>query len=475
MPDGTIIKDVPEGTTKSELQRRLSAFSAPKEQNPAQQAARQAFLDSRAARENPAPRQLRPAISQFDVPADVGMNLLSSLVATPASGIAGLFGGADAVEKVGNALTYQPRTIEGQQAVNAIAYPFQKLAQAGDYVGGEVADATGLPSAGAAANTAVQAIPALISRGRGTANAGRGLENRAGGKAPSPANAGRASRLEGVPPTIEELSAQAKDAYKRASDAGVSIAPESFQNLKNRIGSNLSKDGLDPTLHPQTTAAWKRIRETKGAVSLEQLETLRKIANDARGTVSKPDARMAGRLVDEIDAYMGRVGRNDITSGDPKGFAALREARDLYSRKSKAEEIARLVKRAEDSAPNFSASGYENALRIQFKQLAMNDKKMRRFNAEEQAAIRKVARGGPLENALRMLGKLAPTGVISGTVGVAAATALPGGALIPAAGLAGRYAATRLTRANATAAEELMRRGRPKKANAFAGQTETIP
>ena len=189
---------------------------------------------------------------------------------------------------------------------------------------------------------------------------------------------------------------------------------------------------------------------------------MRKIASDAKAG-AKPDARLASKVVEELDDYMGSINRKDVTSGDPQGFAALQEGRALWSRKSKGEEIARLVKRAEDSAPNFSASGYENALRIQFKQLAMNDKKMRRFNPEEQAAIRKVARGGPLENSLRMIGKMAPTGIISGAFGIGAASMLPGGALLPAAGLAGRYAATRMTKANALRAEETMRRGPPPK------------
>jgi hypothetical protein len=240
----------------------------------------------------------------------------------------------------------------------------------------------------------------------------------------------------------------------------VTIVPKSFSGLKNKIGVTLKQEGIDPTLHPGTTAAFKRIAETNGAVTLDQLETLRKIANDARGGINKADGRLAGKIVDELDGYIENISAKDVI-GDPKGFAALREARQLYSRKAKAEEIHRLIKRAEDSAPNFSASGYENALRIQFKQLAMNDKKMRRFSPEEQAVIRKVARGGPLENSLRMIGKLAPTGVVSAIFGILASS-LPGGVTLPAAGIAGRYAATRMTKANALRAEETMRRG-PKK------------
>lgn len=407
---------------------------------------------------------------------DLGFNMARNSLASVGGGLAGLGSGlvnlgqnnynaTEAVEAV-SGLAGEPLSAPGRALASVQAYPFEKLGQFANWVGGETAEATGSPAAGAGLNVGIQALPAVLLRGRGTSPAGRGAAGNAGAKAPKVPNAGRASRLEGVPPTIEELGAQAKAAYQRASDAGVRIAPGSFQNLKNKIGVTLKKEGIDPTLHPQTSAAFKRIRETKGELSLDGLETLRKISNDARGA-GKADGRLAGKIVDELDDYMNNIGRKDIVAGDASGFAALSEARNLYSRKAKAEEIARLVKRAEISAPNFSASGFENALRTEFRNLAKNDKKMRRFNAAEQAAIKKVAQGGKAENALRMIGKMAPTGPVSGLFGIAVSAGIPGGVALPAAGLAGRYAATRMTRANALRAEELMRRGPERPRNAL--------
>src|SRR5690606_40869921 len=61
-------------------------------------------------------------------------------------------------------------------------------------------------------------------------------------------------------------------------------------------------------------------------------------------------------------------------------------------------------------ASQFSGSGLENALRTEFRQLAMNPKRLRRFTQEEQRAIKEVAFGNPTSNTLRQIGKLAPTG-----------------------------------------------------------------
>jgi hypothetical protein len=437
-------------------------------------------------------------------PAELGASLLSGMVAAPAAGLAGIAGtvlpgesghGARWTENVKNTLTYQPRRKEVSDTLGFLMTPFEKLAQGADVVG-DVANApdTRKPSVSATAakfgldpmqdtrgspgekaataalvNTAIQSAPALLFARGGRPNpVGRGVETGAKPPASRPAAASnrpaQLGRVSDKPPTIDELSTAARDAYSRAREAGVVISDESFGTFKQKVSSALKDEGIDPSLHPDATAALKRLSETDGQVSLSQLETLRKIANDAQGSVKPADRRLAAQIVDEIDDFMDNLSEKDVNAGDPKAAAAFKEARGFYSRKKKAEEIQQLVHRAELSAPNFTGSGMENALRTEFRALAKNEKKMRRFTAEERAAIEKVAKGGPTENALRMLGKFAPTGavssVLSGGAGFMAGGPL-GAVGLPAAGLLSRYAATQMTLRNAQAAQELMRRGAP--------------
>lgn len=102
------------------------------------------------------------------------LNIGSSMLSMPAAGLAGLGAAAtkalgltttepaDVVQGVQSALTYQPRTEGGQAVTNYVTYPFQKIGQGADYVGGQVASATGSPALGAVANTAIQSVPALV-------------------------------------------------------------------------------------------------------------------------------------------------------------------------------------------------------------------------------------------------------------------------------------------------------------------------
>jgi hypothetical protein len=272
-------------------------------------------------------------------------------------------------------------------------------------------------------------------------------------------------------PTRAELAEAAKAAYKRADEAGVVVSANSLKGLKTRIVSMTKKEGIDKDLHPDSSAALKRITQADGDLTLSELETLRKLSKDAQGSIKPADKRLAGMIVDELDEYIDNLGAADVVAGDAAKAKALKEARGLYSRAKKSELIEGMLQRAKDASANFSGSGMENAVRREFISLAKNKKQMRMFTSEEQAAIRRVAQGGRLDNAFRFIGKFAPTGVVSGVLsgGAGAYVGGPLGAALPLAGLAGREIATRRTLRNVRAADELMRLG-PQEANALAAQ-----
>jgi hypothetical protein len=71
-----------------------------------------------------------------------------------------------------------------------------------------------------------------------------------------------------------------------------------------------------------------------------------------------------------------------------------------------------------------------------------------------------------MENIMRMFGKFAPTGIVSTALSTGLGAVAGGGfgaVALPTAGMAARYSATRMTKANALKAEEVMRRGPKKK------------
>lgn len=116
---------------------------------------------------------------------DTALSLGSGAIAAPIAGIAGLMQGArnlispglpttneadkrlssgDVVDKVQNAIQYEPRTGMGKTITNAVAYPFQKLGEVADAAGAKTATATNSPLVGAGVNTALQSVPLLLGR-----------------------------------------------------------------------------------------------------------------------------------------------------------------------------------------------------------------------------------------------------------------------------------------------------------------------
>lgn len=105
---------------------------------------------------------------------ETAANLATQAMAMPVAGIAGLGAiatkaagltaaePADVVHKVAGVMTYHPQTESGQHLTGAATYPFQKLAEAGQYAGGETLDATGSPALATAVDTAINVAPMAI-------------------------------------------------------------------------------------------------------------------------------------------------------------------------------------------------------------------------------------------------------------------------------------------------------------------------
>lgn len=352
-------------------------------------------------------------------------------------------------------------------------------------VGGAVGTGAGLASKGATLLGRATSIPGAIGmgaaeggaygavHGAGSAEEGERLEGALKGGATGAAVGGAVGGISGAiasrgrppAPGLEELKGQANAAYRAAEQAGVVLNPQKYTNVVDDIAKTVAKEGIDPTLHPRAVAALKRLQDVDGPITFEQAETLRRVVKNAASSQMADERRIARIMTEKLDDFIANLGQGDIISGNAKDASeAIRTARSLWSRMSKGEQIESLFERAANRAGQFSGSGFENALRTEFRSLAQNPRRMRLFTTAEREAIQRVARGGPLENAMRMLGKAAPTGIVSGTLGPAAGAAVGGpvgAAAVPLAGMGGRKAAEMMTKRNALLARELMLRGGP--------------
>ncbi len=246
--------------------------------------------------------------------------------------------------------------------------------------------------------------------------------------------------------TADELETLARQTYQRGEDAGLTLSPGGFARVSERMIKRLGRGEFDPQLHPRTNRVMQIIGERQGNTpTMREMDNLRRLINrTARSTQDASDARLLFRMSDDMDQAMRGLKERDVLAGDPRAaVSAFDDARQIWSTRAKTQTIDDMVERAGNNAGQFTGSGFENALRQQFKALANNQRRMRGFTRQEQNLIKRVARSGRIA---RNIGRVAPTGGMSIILNAMAAGMNPWFALLTAAGIGGRIAATRGTR-----------------------------
>lgn len=272
-------------------------------------------------------------------------------------------------------------------------------------------------------------------------------------------------------PTVEQLRETSRAIFDEVDSAGITIRGNSYRNLLRDIRSQAENSGLDPVNTPQANRAMERLEELMGEnPTFRQLDQVRETAQVAAGNLqNRKEAMLGSQIIDSIDEFLNTVD-NQMVQGGNVGDR-VRVARELWGRSRRSEMINEAMRKAQDQA-----SGFENGIRIQFRQILNNTKKRRMFNREEVQAMEQVVRGTRSANLFKFLGRMAPTegqatsflGASVGAGGGAAIGSAVGGAtgagvgavVLPAIGMVSRNLAQRLTRNNAEFANRIIRAGR---------------
>jgi hypothetical protein len=259
----------------------------------------------------------------------------------------------------------------------------------------------------------------------------------------------------------DALNRIATDRYDQLQASGVQLKTDEFVNSMNSIAKSLRQEGYTPTGYPKVTGAIQELTSTAQPKDWTEIQALRKMIRSGQTSMDPEERRIASILLDEYDNYLMTVPKNAIASGDMKNAGELwSQARNSYSRMKKSEVFEDMLNEAKLDRSKFTQSGEENSLAKQLRQLAKNDKRMRLFTKEEQAAIEQAAKGGTAQNLLKFFGRFAPTGPVSGM--------FTGGATVmnPALGLgmagtaaASRVGATNMRRTSVNELSNLMRMG----------------
>jgi len=193
----------------------------------------------------------------------------------------------------------------------------------------------------------------------------------------------------------------------------------------DKIGKDLRTEGYTPKAYPKIASALEEAVNTSTPKDFTELQSLRKMIQGAQKSNDPDERRLATILKDEFDDTILNAPESAIISGNKESLQLWKDARASYSKLKKSEVFEDMLENAKLDRTQFTASGEENSMAKQLRQLAKNDKKMRLFTKQEQEQIVKAANGGTFQNLLRFYGKFAPTGVVSGAVAGAGSYANP--------------------------------------------------
>jgi len=237
-------------------------------------------------------------------------------------------------------------------------------------------------------------------------------------------------------PALDDLKARAQAAYARADDAAP-IPRERFAGAADEIADATYAIGRDPDLTPRSQKVMDKIFETAevdraASIGFKDVERLRRMAGAPAGmTNDRAEMAVGSRIIQGIDDFID--GASDEMGG------AAKEARALWKQLRTSEMLDEAFEKAARQA-----SGFENGIRIQFRNILNNPNRARGLPPDVKKAMEAVVNGTPGGNLLRRIGRMMGPGLGAQTnmlgAGLSAGagatlgsmTGIPGGAFVGA-------------------------------------------
>jgi len=430
MPDGTLIRNVPDGTTQEDILERYqlskqpqqaatpevaqpatAPAAVPQQRSMLDEFGRQVGLTARAGYEaftSPATMALEGVRSAYNL----GARALGSesRMASPAAAQSQMLTQAG-VPVPENAIE---RAVQSGTQAMASTAGFAKLAPQVPAFAADMArqiPASGI--AGLISQPVAEKVKDITGSDLAALVAGVGFGAAGAAGAGKAISAGK----EMVNPTLytmEQIKKRASDSYNLMDQQGVTIKPDSTRQLITDIRTSLDDARMVPGTDQANAvnavlAQVSKIIDDKG-VSFTALDKMRATLNDLKGSTDKDIKRLGGVAVTKVDDYISNLTGRDIIAGKAGLDDAVKNvmsARKDWRNASRASVLDDALNVAEARSLDPKASQGE-LIRRGFINIAADKNKMGLFNKTEQNIIKSVAQGGTLDPVLTLAAQFSP-------------------------------------------------------------------
>jgi hypothetical protein len=212
--------------------------------------------------------------------------------------------------------------------------------------------------------------------------------------------------------TIQDIKDRASASYRSVDDAGIVLSSNGSTALFNKIKSDLNSARFVPENATEVQNVLNKIQSiySPGNVKFGDVDQSRQLANDLLANKDQNVRRLAKTMVSSIDDYIAQLSPKDVVAGAGGVDDAVKKimvARKDWRNQSRATTLADILDVAEARALNPKTSESE-LIRNGFINLYANKDKIKLFTPDEQAAIRRVAKGGSLDPLLSFISRFNP-------------------------------------------------------------------
>lgn len=288
-------------------------------------------------------------------------------------------------------------------------------------------------------------------------------------------------------PSAEDLLSTAGKQFDAVKGSDLVIHPDAVQGMAKDMRTELLNDGFHPDTGNQkgVFGAIDRLEalgKQPGGVTPKDMEVIRKNLVSAKADMDPSTAKAARDATGSFMSKYADLGNDpaNILHGDAaQTFGDLKDAIGNYAAGKRSNIVTGKADLANlNAATAGSGANIDNNTRQAIKQLArpMNNTNVPvartlGFNNPEIDAIKRAATGTAVGNTARYLGKLAPTGTVSGLMSAGAgfgAGGLPGAVALPAAGYIAKKIGDLSTARAVSALDSLVRSRSPLAAHVAA-------
>lgn len=218
------------------------------------------------------------------------------------------------------------------------------------------------------------------------------------------------------PVTIQDVRNRASRGYTAMEDAGVAINKQSLdKNLLPALNKVAVEENLNPSVVSEHRAITEQIDNARSALSnpFTSFTKLEQVRANFSSLAQNNDnvGRVAKKIVNEIDSYLGSLNPKDTISVQGKTTAeamdALKSARTDWRNQARAQVLQDILDSAAARAEG-STGPTGDILKRKLVNLTANVDQMKMFNTREQNVIKAAAKATDLETMLSIFAKFNP-------------------------------------------------------------------